>query len=242
LNRNLYISAGFFITRLIPRTPYLNSQLLPNELISASRCFAPQIPDTWTIEWTHETDERRVKQANEFYLDESHLSHIITWITSRFGTEIGWPNICFSFDTAQQLVRTFLKHTPHIRVLELGLHQQHVQALCREAEPGPPEPGYAPTGRQGVHEAILQQRPIMASGNVLGFEPLVFEYSLSCSWLCNGLETEIWKQLKITPNVYGLIAAYREAMRCIEYISRDDVGAEPGLWLPWLLIDHSIEV
>ena len=73
---------------------------------------------------------------------------------------------------------------------------------------------------------------------LLGFEPLVFNGGLSCSWLCNGLETTVAEQLGIRPNASGLISTFEEACRCVEFISRDEIGAEPGLWLPWLVIEH----
>ena len=37
---------------------------------------------------------------------------------------------------------------------------------------------------------------------------------------------------------HGLIGTFAEARKCVKYISRADVGAEPELWLPWLIIDH----
>ncbi|HEU5171320.1 MAG TPA: hypothetical protein VFU46_12320 [Gemmatimonadales bacterium] len=78
-----------------------------------------------------------------------------------------------------------------------------------------------------------------ASGRRLGFEPLVFYHALGCSWLCNGLDRLVARDVGIRPNASGLLADADEAHRAVEYISRDDVGAEPGLWLPWLLVEHS---
>ncbi len=127
-------------------------------------------------------------------------------------------------------------------VLELGLHQSYVDTFCREAEPAFPKSGFAPTGRQGVHEAILKSNPLNRNGKQLGFEPLVFDYSLSCSWLCNSLDTTVHDALGIRPNTHGLIEDFNAACRCVDFIARPDVGAEPGLWLPWLLIDHTGQV
>ena len=86
---------------------------------------------------------------------------------------------------------------------------------------------------------ILEEKPPNKNGHILGFEPLVFNYSLSCSWLCNGLDTQVEEALGTKPNQHGLIDSFDRAVKSVEYISRDDVGAEPGLWFPWLIIDHT---
>jgi len=87
---------------------------------------------------------------------------------------------------------------------------------------------------------ILAGNPVADGGVSLGFEPLVFDGSTPpCSWLCNHLEVSVHRDLGIVPNRHGLIGTYDEARRCTDCISRDDVGAEPGLWLPWLVVDRS---
>ncbi len=234
-----FISAGFLVTREVERPSCMSARLLPARIVSASDCIAPFAPDTWCIEWTNDTQERRVGSAGAFGLDSQTLEELTAWATERFDRTIRWPNVITDLDTAGELVGRFFGSLPEVRALELCLHRSMTQSLCQEAEPPPQEPGFAPNGRQGVHEVILQGRPPAHGGNVLGFEPLVFDCSLSHSWLCNGLETQVEQALGIIPNRYGLLGSSEEAIRCVEYISRDDVGAEPGLWLPWLLVDHT---
>ena len=70
----------------------------------------------------------------------------------------------------------------------------------------------------------------------MGFELLAMMFGLlTCSWVCNGLEAVCAEHLQVQPNEYGSIPEYADARRCAEYVSRDEVGAEPGLWLPWLI-------
>jgi hypothetical protein len=234
-----FISGGLLVTREVDRPSYVSAELLPGRIVSASGCIAPFAPDTWCIEWTRDTQERRIQDARAIGLESQALKEIIAWATPRFGRSIRWPNVITDLDTAKDLVRHFLSNLRDVKVLELGLHRSMTQEFCLKAESPPPEPGFAPTGRQGVHEVILEEKLPIQTGYVLGFEPLVFDYSLSCSWLCNGLETQVEQALGIKPNQHGLIGNFDEALKCVEYISRDDVGAEPGLWLPWLIIDHT---
>ncbi|UCD78624.1 MAG: hypothetical protein JSW26_24985 [Desulfobacterales bacterium] len=234
-----FVSAGFLVTREVDRPSYVSAELLPARIVSASGCIARFAPNTWCIEWTRDTRERRIEDARAFGLEFQDLQEIIAWTTSRFGKSIRWPNVITDLNTSKDLVSRFFSHLSNVKVLELCLHRSMSQDFCQEAEPPPPKPGFAPNGRQGVQEVILKEKPPIPTGRILGFELLVFDFSLSCSWLCNGLETQVEQDLGIKPNQYGLIDSFDKAFRCVEYISRDDVGAEPGLWLPWLIIDHT---
>lgn len=236
------MSAGFLVTREVARPPYVSAELLPDRLVSASGCIASFVPDTWCIEWTQDTLESTTEEAEAFALDSPTLTRLTEWVTQRFDKHMGWPNVIMDLNVAIELVHSFLSTSPEVKVLELALHQSMTELFCRVAEPPPPKPGFATVGRQGVCEAILKANPPTQGGNILGFEPLVFDYSLSCSWLCNSLDTVVADTLGIKPNENGLIDTLDHARRCVEYISRDDVGAEPGLWLPWLIVDHTEKV
>jgi hypothetical protein len=65
----------------------------------------------------------------------------------------------------------------------------------------------------------------------------VLNGGLSCSWLCNGIDRDADDKLGIKTNASGLIERLDEADRVVQYI-REDGHAEPGLWLPWLLVRY----
>ena len=232
-------SAGFVVTREVNRPSYISSILLPNRIISASVCIAPFAPGIWCIEWTGDTQDQRLENARQFGLNSQALNDITAWVKPRFGTTIRWPNVIVDIDTAKELVDRFLISLPDVKVLELGLHRSMIQHFCRKAETASQNRSFAPMGKHGLFEVILEAKPVTQFGKILGFEPLVFDYSLSCSWLCNSLDTAVWETLGIKPNHQGFIEKFDDACRCVNYISRSDVGAEPGLWLPWLIIDQT---
>jgi hypothetical protein len=60
----------------------------------------------------------------------------------------------------------------------------------------------------------------------------------SHSWLCNSLERHAFEELGIRPNTDGLLETLEDAQRCCDSIARQEVGAEPGPWLPFALIDY----
>ncbi len=240
--RSDFISAGYLVTREVDRPAYFSADLLPARIISASSCIASFVPDTWCIEWTQDAQDKRIKGAAAFGLPIQALEKVTAWATPRFGKSIRWPNVMVDLETAMDLVRCFLTTVPGVKVIELALHRSMTDGFCHKAEPPAQIPGFAPVGRKGIHEVILEGKSLSQAGVVLGFEPLVFDHGLSHSWLCNNLDAVLAQALGIKPNRYGLLESIDEARRGVEYIARDDVGAEPGLWLPWLIIDHTERV
>ena len=207
--------------------------------MSVSPCLAKFLPDTWCIEWTNDSAANRSSGAGFFGLAEDQLIEVIATVTPEFEQKFGWPNVIWELDTARRFATAFL-HCSEVRILELGLHHDFAAVFCRDAEPEQHE-GFAPVGRQGIHEALLKHRQTSDGGTPLGFEPLLSNGMLSCSWRCNGLEAVVAEQLDIHPNEAGLIETIDEARSVTSFIARDDVGAEPGLWLPWLIIDHTTD-
>lgn len=233
-----FTSAGFLVTRRVERPDYLSPDLLPEKIISASSCICSFIPDTWAIEWTGDTGESREEEASIFGLESSQLEKVIEWVNPLLNKDIGWPNVCFRLDTAREIKRLFLPSLDDVVIIELALPDSLVDSFKEEAKPSAQDKFAGIFGRQGVYEAVLKGQRASSAGRTLGFEPLVYDGALSCSWLCNGLEKEVRENLGIYPNKQGLIKAFKDAQRCVDYISKEEVGAEPGLWLPWLLIEH----
>lgn len=234
-----FISGGFYVSRFVERPTYVSHDLLPSKILSMSSCISPFLPDTWAIEWACDKPEDRLEKAKQFGLSDE-IKEVVSWVTSRFDKEIGWPNVCYSLDTAQSLKAKFFSQTNDVVILGIGLHKSYVEKFINFSKPPEQKEGYAPNGESGVRYCIRKRNPLK-EGNVLGFEPLVtgeHTGSLEDSWLCNGLEKEAHSKLGINLNVNGFIDRLEDAHRCVEYISRDDVGAEPGLWLPWVVVRY----
>ena len=237
-----YLSAGFLVTRRVPRSEYNSAELLPATLFSASPDLATFIPDTWAIAWCGvEADDRRADAA-KLDIQPERVASVVARVTSLIAddTRYGWPNVCYSFDAAAEMARLAAPERGGLAVLELGLAAEYLPAFLEASAPPPSVPGTAAYGEPGVRVALRRGVPVMADGHPIGFEPLCFDHGLGCSWLCNGLEVPVARELDIRPNPAGLLTDPDEARRAVAYISRDDVGAEPGLWLPWLLLEHSI--
>jgi hypothetical protein len=87
---------------------------------------------------------------------------------------------------------------------------------------------------------MATRRERLTTGRLLGFELLNLEDGLVLhTWLCNKLETHCANALGIRPNAAGCIETLEDAQRCREEISREEVGAEPGPWLPFALVEYA---
>jgi hypothetical protein len=124
----------------------------------------------------------------------------------------------------------------NVVLLGLGLHESLVDGFLAAARPPERMPGYAPAGESGVYECVKARTAVSDAGVAAGFELLAADGGLlNCSWLCNGLDTVCAEALGVRTNSRGFVPTYTAALRCAEYIASDEVGAEPGLWLPWLV-------
>ncbi|MCA9885199.1 MAG: hypothetical protein KC708_19615, partial [Anaerolineae bacterium] len=66
---------------------------------------------------------------------------------------------------------------------------------------------------------------------------------MGCSWLCSGLEKDMFTLFGIRPNEHGLLNSLEDAMKVYEWIAEDECKgyrAEPEPYFPWLVVSYSI--
>jgi hypothetical protein len=210
------ISGGYYLARR-------------SATVSASGCRSVFFPDAWAIEWTSVGDEERSRRATEFGVG----SDAFAWATGAFEKEFGWPNVFYTLTAARAAQGSMV---PDSILFGLGLPPSHVDEFLKAAAPPRPQPGYAPVGETGIFQCVRAAECIAPGGEPLGFELLATDFGLlTCSWACNGLETTCAESLGVGTNTHGFVANYADALRCAQLIAQPDTGAEPGLWLPWLL-------
>ncbi len=235
-----YVSGGYYLTRRVSRTEYMSPTLIPDKVLSASGCICEFFPDDWAIGWVTQSDEERTKEAAHFGISATDLPGVVEWATTTLSTAFGWPCSFYTLDAALEARAMFLPEALEIVVFGLGIHYSDVSDFVKAAEPPPPKPGIAAMGKTGIYECVKRGERIAPGGRAAGFELLATAYALlTCSWLCNGLEKDCAAQLGVGTNQQGFVQTYADASRCAEFISRDETGAEPGLWLPWLLTIYS---
>ncbi|HSB13750.1 MAG TPA: hypothetical protein VLE22_04780 [Bryobacteraceae bacterium] len=237
-----YVSGGYYVTRLSRHAEYMSPELIPDKVISASGCICEFFPDDWAIEWTSESVDDRSRQAAALGISTIDLPKVVTWATESFSKAFGWPSAFYTLEAAQEARARFLSDDSEIVIFGLGLHDSDVEDFLRAAKPEPTKPGCAPVGETGAFQCVSGGKKIAAGGDAVGFELLAtYTGLLTCSWLCNGLEKDCANELGIVTNRHGFVQTYADALRCAEFISRDETGAEPGLWLPWLVTVYSTQ-
>lgn len=236
---NAEIAAGFLLVRPVPRPEYADAALLPETIISLSECLCPQFPGTFAIAWCGDSDEIRDEAYAELGVPPPLRAAATAWATDQFESAFGLPNIFYTLKDARAAKERFCADG-FWRVIGTSLSAGAASDLLEEA---PEQPGEV---MPGVVDVLRRRQALPEGGRLLGYEPLVSGLEpnlmpLEHSWLCNGLETHCAEVLNIQPNEYGFLGSFDEARRCCQEISRDEVGAEPGLWLPWSIVLYEEE-
>jgi len=230
-----HVSGGYFLTQAVPTPDYCTRELLPPEIMTCSGCFAPFAPDVWAIQWTKCSQEEREQQAAKFGISLADLPQAIAWVTSRLDATIGWPHVFLSLAAAREFYQQFVNEKARSVLLGIGLPNQSVERFLADGKPA------AGDATPGVYHAVNGRHTLEPDGQVVGYEILGYEYGTFHSWLCNQLEKAVHQDLQIRPNPHGFIGSLSEAERTAEYCSRDEVKAEPALWLPWLIVKYPVE-
>jgi len=234
-----YLSGGYYIAKYIERPSYFPKDLLPERIFSISKCISSFIPGTWAINWTVDEESERLERARYFGLSAEELKEITQWATDNFEVEFGAWCAFYSLYSAYNLRDRFLTGQNDLVIFGIGIHKSYFEVFTDAAKPPPQQPGYAPEGKTGVYTCVSKGKNIEPGGDVLGFELVNLEHGLiGCSWLCNGLERVFHDRLGIAPNKEGFIDTFESASECVDLISRGDINAEPGLWLPWLVVRY----
>ncbi len=223
-----HISGGYFLARPAKRSVHMNAGLLPETLFTATDCIVDLVPNTWSIEWTQDTQAARQEAAAKFGLKGSELESFTAWCTSALaGGELGWPDVFLSLDVALRVKREFLSRATSLAVIGIALPYDLVSTFLAETrvEAGQGEPG--------VVTAVRAGRAPSAEGQVLGYDVLGWDFGGFHSYICNGLETEFADVFELKPNRWGFFDQLNDARRCADHCNLETTGAVPALWMPW---------
>jgi hypothetical protein len=221
-------SAGFLLVKRVSRPAYVSAELIPPVVISAGQCICPRFPGPYAIDWVTMKPEDRDAGFTELGVPRLVRDEAVRWATSALDATFGWPSVFFTLDAARDARRRFLGESHEIRTIGLGIDESFVESFIADA-----------TEPSGLSTAVAAGQAIPPAGISLGYEPLDLEYGqFQHSWLCNGLERHCADVLGVRPGASGLIDDFGDARRCCEEINREEVGAEPGLWLPMLLTEY----
>ena len=231
-----YLCGGYFISRRVVRPTYVSASALPARLLSASTCICPTAPDAWAIQWVRSSAGGRQESASKFGIHPDELPRIIDWVTAQIdANNVGFPNVFMSMELAYEFARLFLKACPEPILYGIGLYRRFADRITtvRLARPNG-------VGTPGIELCLAREMPLPPTGYGLGHEILCYDRfgGTFHSWLCNGLETVAADRFQTKLNGAGLIDQLATATQIADYCGSDEVGAEPGVWLPWLVNEY----
>lgn len=226
----VFLSVGFYLIEETERAEYMSKEIVPQKLISLSSCICEKFPDYWA----YQGDKNAIKDAErislKYGIDKEIMTKLAEEIYQKSEKSIGWPNVFYDKETAIEFYRKFFTKIPNVKLIEVGIEEKYSQKLTKEAQ----NDGF------GLIKKLIKKSEILKNGKILGYDAVGYEYGFSCSFLCNELEKDYKEKFNIMLNEMGLFGNYEEAETAVEYNLRDDVGAEPILWLPWIVIEHEL--
>jgi len=227
---------GGYSVMLTERRPDWARAKLPDRIVSRSRCLGQDVSDVWLDAYRERDGDMETVYAQaqaRFGLDRTAVDKLCRWYQD--GQEIEF-DVFTELPPAQVIVRDFLAGRSDVAIIGIGLPRVYVQEFLAGGPPQPEPAGFVDSFNP-VMEVVKRDVPLASGGTVLGFELLVDNSGLSCSWLCNGIDRVAEEKPGIETNAVGLIESLDEAARVVTHI-REDGHAEPGLWLPWLIVRY----
>ncbi|MCB9636841.1 MAG: hypothetical protein H6721_32420 [Sandaracinus sp.] len=217
-----YVAAGYLVSIPVPRGSYSNATLVADEIWSASDCQVPRF-GCWTLAWV---DADRTTPASA--LGVTDVDALVAWCTAAFDAErMGWPDLFFTLEAAREARDRF---APSAQLFGLALRSDYADELLDDADDD---------SNVGVVLALRRAEPLAHGGTPRGFDVLCWDgYGGFHSYLCNSLETEL-ATLGLRSGALGLFANEDDANRAAAHVGLETTAAEPGLWLPWKVVEYA---
>ena len=188
------------------------------------------MPDSWCVPWGSGGPDRStiLEDAGRFGIDERGLEPLTRWVdaATRDG-RIEFYRAFVDLEVARSFAREFINAGSDLYLLGVGMPEDLAARIVS------PDSG-------SEFARLLARDEELADGDTLGWQILCFDGGLSCCAHCNHLEVDFEEKLGIKAGRYGLIADEGEARAAAAYCNRNDVGSEPGDWLPWVLRQHAV--
>lgn len=225
-----YLLGGYYLIKPIERPEYMDKNIIPDSIFSASSCicdFYPEMTQVWT-------DSKKIKNRyiSELNFTKSTFDQMEKWIDEEFNRkEFGFPHVFNSVGSAKNFYRKFFLHIPDMKLIGIGLPEEFVEEFQEEFD--------VPDYFYGVEFNIQNNKCLASDGNILGYEILGYEYGSFHSYLCNSLYKDYSQVFPFKLNQNGFIKTLEEAIHLSQF-TNDELDAEPVLWLPWIVKEYSL--
>lgn len=234
-----YVSGGYFVAKPIQREPWMSKELLPQTIISVSSC---RNNSKVLVYWGWDIEKHHNAVVN-LGIPSSKISDFQEWSTS---DKVGYTSTFYTLGAAREFICTFITDDSSWSIFGVGLPKQMANKFLIDNPRSSFDPRTQTWQKEilGVNLALSQHKALDPNGTILGFEIISYSYfDMNCSWLCNGIDRDMFKLFNIRPNQYGLIDSYAEAKQVYEWIAEDELQgtrSEPEPYYPWLIVQYPI--
>jgi len=206
-----------------------NSKLLTN-----SECISTILPSWWMLNWSLDCKKERKNFSDEYDIDSKTMDDLCLELTKLFDDQkIGYPNVCFEIETAKYLYTKYFSHIDDVKLISIGLLKEESDRFIEDAKPQGEN-----MGELGLYQS-LKNNVLMDSSIKIGYKILGYEFGILHSIFCDNLESQLYNRFGVNINRYGLYDSYEDALNASNYISNES-DAEPALWQPWVVCEHSL--
>lgn len=231
MNTNKYHLGGYYIVKPAQRAEYMNSRIIPETILSVSSCLCDVYPDISSVWSTSENEKDKYRQ--NLNIPKNTFQNLIEWINNKSDSgDFGFPNVFNNLESAREFYLNFLCNVQGLNLVGIGLPEEYNNEFAEDA-------GITKETYYGVEKNIFNRCQMESNGTVLGFEVLGYEMGTFHSYICNRLEDDYDKEYGFMLNGSGFISTIDEARKLAEYTNQEIVGAEPVLWLPWVVVKYS---
>jgi hypothetical protein len=229
-----YIIAGHYLILAALIQNWKRRKILPPKIWSISRCISPKLPDSWVFTWTTDEGSRQERQIvneilqmsdSEFLAFQKHFDRLFD------EGLFGFPNVFMDLNIAKRMYSQYFQRIHNIKLITIGLPGSLREEFLESFK----MPGYS---ENGVYIKINAGEPLRAYEKILGYDVAGYDGADFRSFLCNGFEQELYENLRISINQYGLISSVHEAEAAASYIRKTRAADE--FWCPWLVVEHSL--
>jgi hypothetical protein len=227
-----YYSGGYFLIRAShPGWEQLKTDLMPEQMVSLSKCIAPKLG----IYWGWKPGDKSA--ALKFGIPQDKVEDFILWCNKEGLETVEFPSAFDSVEAARHFVEQFLSDTSDLYIIGTGLPKAIETMNWHER-------WYNKEISYSLEKWVEQREPLEYGGIAIGFEVVSFIINdFGHSWLCSGLDRDMHELFGIRPNDYGLINTAEEARKVYDWIAEDEMRgtrAEPEPYDFWLLVSYPL--
>lgn len=222
--------AGYYIISQKERQECMNDKVIPNMVLSASRCICDIYPDIDII-W-NDSKKNKEHYRKLLGLNIEEYKEMEIWVNESYECgRFGYPDVFNTLETAMEFCNKFLGSVTNLKIVGIALPHRYIDDFLEEQD----------DYEHGVYSNIKKSLIVNPNGKVLGYEILGYEYGGFHSYMCNGLEDDYLEKFDFKLNENGFISDLEEADIISEYTNEEIEGTEPVLWLPWSIIEYSLD-